>query len=78
MSDIERNWNCNFMDGYVYFFEGLSRRRIPVTEVVLEIQSVGEKKYNRRGLTRCFVQKIKPILPLKAKANKKNHLKFHI
>lgn len=71
MSNIERNWNCNFTEPYVYFFRGLGRR-VPLAEVVLEIQSVIKKICSRRDLTGGFVEKNKPILPLKAKANKNN------
>lgn len=55
----------------MYFFRGLGRR-VPLAEVVLEIQSVIKIICSRRDLTGCFVEKNKPILPLKAKANKNN------
>ena len=61
----------------MYFFKGLGRRRIPLAEVVLEVQSVMKLICGRRDLTGCFVEKNKLILPLKGKENKKI-LKFHM
>lgn len=66
------------MEGFLYFFMGLGRGRIPVMEMVLEIKSVIKRIRSNRDLIDCFMEKKKPVLPLKAKGNKKNSLKFHI
>lgn len=60
------------MEGFLYFFMGLGTGRIPVTDMVLEIKSPIKIIRSRRDLTGCFMEKKKPIPPLKSKGNKKN------